>query len=106
MNDTSASVQLRDLDRAMGELSIEQREVILLAGLEGMTYQAIAELLAIPIGTVRSRLARGRTALREMMGSADARSGRAERTGQPAWRPDPARLSITAGPGAEPQSEF
>jgi RNA polymerase sigma-70 factor (ECF subfamily) len=85
VNDTSASLQLRDLDRAIGELPVERREVILLAALEGMPYKAIAELLAIPIGTVRSRLGRGRAMLREMMDPGDgaARPSRA-REGRPA----------------------
>ena len=53
------SLQLCDLDRAIGRLPEEQREVILLVGLEGMRYEEVAEVLGIPIGTVRSRLSRG-----------------------------------------------
>jgi RNA polymerase sigma factor (sigma-70 family) len=45
---------------ALEELPSEFREMILLRELEGMSYHAIAELLAIPVGTVMSRLARGR----------------------------------------------
>jgi RNA polymerase sigma-70 factor (ECF subfamily) len=61
-------LELRDLDRALGRLPAEQRAVILLVGLEGMPYSAVAEVLAIPTGTVRSRLSRGRLALRDLMG--------------------------------------
>lgn len=64
----TASLQLRDLDRAMGRLAEEQRQVILLVGLEGMGYQEAASVLQIPVGTVRSRLSRGRDALRQLMG--------------------------------------
>lgn len=67
VNDTSASLLLRDLERAVARLPIERREILLLVGLEGMSYQAVAELLDIPIGTVRSRISRGRGMLREMM---------------------------------------
>jgi RNA polymerase sigma-70 factor, ECF subfamily len=67
VNDTSASLQLRDFDRAMAELSTERRETIRLVVLEGMSYQAAAELLGVPMGTVRSRIARGRVLLRQMM---------------------------------------
>jgi len=42
--------------------------VILLVGLEGMRYEEVATVLGIPIGTVRSRLSRGRDMLRELMG--------------------------------------
>lgn len=62
------SLELRDLERAMGKLPEEQRSVILLVGLEGMRYEQVAEVLGVPLGTVRSRLSRGREALRRLMG--------------------------------------
>ena len=61
-------LELRDLDRALGRLPTEQRSVILFIGLEGMPYCDVSAVLGIPIGTVRSRLSRGRTALRVLMG--------------------------------------
>jgi RNA polymerase sigma-70 factor (ECF subfamily) len=57
----------RDLDRALQLLSGEQREVVLLVGLEGLSYAETAEVLEIPVGTVMSRLARGRGRLRMLM---------------------------------------
>jgi RNA polymerase sigma-70 factor (ECF subfamily) len=60
-------LELRDLDRALDRLPEEQRAVILLVGLEGMRYEEAAEALGIPTGTVRSRLSRGRIALRVLM---------------------------------------
>lgn len=65
--DPTGSRQLRELERTLGCLPDEQRAVILLVGLEGMSYEAAAEILSVPIGTVRSRLSRGRDALRRMM---------------------------------------
>ena len=60
-------MQLRDLEHAIGLLPVEQRQVILLVGLEGMRYEEVAAVLDIPIGTVRSRLSRGREMLRKLM---------------------------------------
>jgi RNA polymerase sigma-70 factor, ECF subfamily len=60
-------LELRDFERALARLPEEQRAPILLVGLEGLGYEATAALLAIPVGTVRSRLSRGRNALRQLM---------------------------------------
>src|SRR5919206_2596971 len=67
-------LQLRDLHRAMGALPDEQRQVVLLVALEGMSYEQVADVLGVPVGTVRSRLSRGREALRRHM---DLRGGEA-----------------------------
>jgi RNA polymerase sigma-70 factor (ECF subfamily) len=66
--DPTGARQLRELEQALARLPDEQREVILLVGLEGMSYETVAEVLSVPIGTVRSRLSRGRDALRRLMG--------------------------------------
>ena len=66
-SDPSASRKMVELDRALAQLPLDQRQVILLAGLEGMSYHDTAGILGIPIGTVRSRLSRGRDALRELL---------------------------------------
>ena len=66
-----AFLQLRDLERAIRLLPEEQRQVILLVGLEGMRYEEVAAVLDIPIGTVRSRLSRGRQMLRRLMDTRD-----------------------------------
>jgi RNA polymerase sigma-70 factor (ECF subfamily) len=65
--DPTSSWQLRELDRALARLPDEQREVVLLVGLEGMAYDSAAQILGVPIGTVRSRLSRGRETLRVLM---------------------------------------
>jgi RNA polymerase sigma-70 factor (ECF subfamily) len=56
-----------DFERALDALPDTMRVVVVLADVEGMSYAAIAELLAIPIGTVRSRLARGRSLLQRSL---------------------------------------
>jgi RNA polymerase sigma-70 factor (ECF subfamily) len=70
-------LELRDLGRAIAKLSEEQRSTLLLVGLEGMRYEEVATVLDVPVGTIRSRLSRGREALRRFMGLAsDAGTGR------------------------------
>ena len=54
--------------QAMAQLPDEQREVLALILVEGFGYREAAELLDLPIGTVSSRLVRGRTALLELVG--------------------------------------
>lgn len=61
-----ARLEVRDMLSALGRIPSEQREVVLLVGLEGMSYIEAAEILGIPIGTVMSRLSRGREALRQL----------------------------------------
>ena len=61
-------LELRDLDRALARLPGAQRTVILLVGLEGMDYETAAKVVGVPVGTVRSRLSRGREELRRLMG--------------------------------------
>ena len=65
-------LELRDLERAINQLPEEQRSVILLVGLEGMRYEEVAAVLDVPVGTIRSRLSRGREALRRLTGTAEA----------------------------------
>src|SRR3974390_2115873 len=65
--DPTSSWQLRELDRALARLPDEPREVVLLVGLEGMAYDSAAQILGVPIGTVRSRLSRGRETLRGLL---------------------------------------
>ena len=58
---------LLDLQSALDALPIEQKEVLLLVGLEDMSYADAARTLGVPIGTVMSRLSRGRERLRALM---------------------------------------
>lgn len=61
-------LELRDLERAITKLPPVQRSVVLLVGLEGMSYGEVAAVLDVPVGTIRSRLSRGREALRRLTG--------------------------------------
>jgi len=61
------SLELRDLEGAIARLAPEQRETLLLIGLEGMKYEEVAQICDVPIGTVRSRLSRAREELRRTM---------------------------------------
>ena len=63
----SAGLELRDLDAALRLLPEEQREILLLVGLEDMRYEDVARLLGVPVGTVMSRLSRAREKLRALM---------------------------------------
>ena len=77
LDDDAADVPLRptqtdrlevmDLESALRQLPDELREILLLVALEEMSYADIALLLGIPIGTVMSRLSRGRERLRVVM---------------------------------------
>ncbi|GAB4239363.1 MAG: sigma-70 family RNA polymerase sigma factor [Kiloniellaceae bacterium] len=60
-------LELRDLADALQRLPEEQRQAVLLVGYEGLAYKDAAAVLDVPIGTVMSRLSRGREALRRMM---------------------------------------
>ncbi len=69
-------LELRDLKRAIARLPEEQRSVILLVGLEGMQYDEVASVVNLPVGTVRSRVSRGRETLRMMTGLFPTRHSR------------------------------
>jgi RNA polymerase sigma-70 factor (ECF subfamily) len=61
-------VELMEVMREVGRLPADQREVLLLAAVEELRYEEIAALLAVPIGTVMSRLSRAREKLRKLVG--------------------------------------
>jgi len=54
----------RDIERALALLVDEQRHALLLVVLEGLSYREVAEVQAVPIGTVMSRLARARAQIK------------------------------------------
>lgn len=61
------ALELRDLDRALSLLPLEQREVLLLVALEEMSYADVAKAIDQPIGTVMSRLSRARARLKAIL---------------------------------------
>lgn len=64
---TGDSLEMRDLAAAIARLPHEYREVVLLIGLEQMQYEEVAQVLGLPLGTVMSRLSRGRERLRALL---------------------------------------
>ena len=72
-----SALEHRDLLRAFSALPEEQRTVLLLVAVEDLSYEETARVLGVPIGTVMSRLSRGRERLRQhMYGSIDENSSR------------------------------
>lgn len=61
------ALELRDIERALARLPLDQREVLLLVALEEMSYRDVARALAIPQGTVMSRLSRARVRLKAIL---------------------------------------
>jgi RNA polymerase sigma factor (sigma-70 family) len=68
--DPEQRAAMRDVDRAMAALPEQQREAIALVLVEGLAYREAAEILDIPMGTLTSRLTRGRQALMQMLEAA------------------------------------
>ncbi len=64
------ALALRDLESALAQLPPDQREVLLLVTLEEFSYEDAARVLGIPVGTVMSRLSRGRERLRVVLSGA------------------------------------
>jgi len=70
--DPGVDVGLRiDLVHALGRLSPEQREPLLLVSVEQLTYAECADVLRIPVGTVMSRVSRARASLRRFLDGSD-----------------------------------
>ncbi len=67
------ALYLRDVQRALYQLPIDQREVLLLVGLEQLSYQEASSVLKIPLGTVMSRLSRAREHMHLLMHADDVK---------------------------------
>lgn len=65
-----AAVELSNVGRALGKLPEDQREAVLLVMVEGYAYKEAAEIVGCPVGTLNSRLVRGRDALMAELGEA------------------------------------
>lgn len=60
-------IELMDISKALAALPAAQRSTLLLIALQGLSYEETAKITGVPVGTVRSRLSRGRSALTVMM---------------------------------------
>ncbi len=58
-----AGIEVNDVAKALQHVTPEQREVLLLIGANGLSYEEAAEIMGCAVGTIKSRLARGRAAL-------------------------------------------
>jgi len=65
--DADLRIEARDVLAGLDALPEEQRSVLLLVGVEDLSYQQAAEVLGLPVGTVMSRLSRARARLRQFM---------------------------------------
>lgn len=65
--DQQVKLEVKALAKAMEQMSPEHREILVLVCVKGMQYQEVADMLEIPVGTVRSRLSRARNQLIAMM---------------------------------------
>jgi RNA polymerase sigma-70 factor (ECF subfamily) len=79
--DQEAPLHLGDMGAALQKLAPERREAVLLVGASGFSYEEAAEIAGCPIGTMKSRVARARTALAEMLDGEPA--GLADKAGLP-----------------------
>ena len=75
--------QSLDLQRCLLRLPEDQRAVLLLVSLQDMSYEEVARVTGVPIGTVMSRLSRGRSRLRELMDGAPAQVRGATQSASP-----------------------
>jgi RNA polymerase sigma-70 factor, ECF subfamily len=71
-------LDLEDFRKALAWLPMEQREVLILVGANGLTYEQAATICAVEIGTIKSRLSRARSKLAEILGL-DRPAARAQR---------------------------
>jgi len=72
---SDAATRRVDVDAALSSLPIEFRTAVVLRDLCDLTYEEIAHVLEVPVGTVRSRIARGRAALADLLGDGGNPSG-------------------------------
>lgn len=72
-----------DLERAIDDLPDCFREVVVLVDIQALAYREVAELLDVPIGTVRSRLSRGRSLLQEALWEHGREAGLTNGTNEP-----------------------
>lgn len=77
-------VELSDMQRALLQLPQPQREALILVGAGGFAYEEAAEICGVAVGTIKSRVARGRAALEQILDSGDLPSRRSQETSETA----------------------
>lgn len=91
-----AGIDVADVAAALQKLPSEQREVLMLIGANGLSYEEAAEIMGCAIGTIKSRLARGRVALSNLVnGPSAATVLRTVAEGDDGGSKDPALLACT-----------
>lgn len=76
-------LHLADVQRALMQLPESQREALILVGAGGFSYEEAAEICGVALGTIKSRVARGRSALQALIDDVTASEDRGERTADP-----------------------
>ena len=66
--DQESHLDLEDFRKALARLPLEQREVLILVGANGLSYEQAATICDVEIGTIKSRLSRARSKLVEILG--------------------------------------
>lgn len=74
--DQESHLDLEDFRKGLAQLPAEQREVLILVGANGLTYEEAAEICHVEIGTIKSRLSRARSKLVELLDLDDLRKSR------------------------------
>ncbi len=75
-------IELSDMQRALLELPQPQREALILVGAGGFAYEEAAEICGVAVGTIKSRVARGRAALEQILDGGNLPSRRLQKTSE------------------------
>ncbi|QUT06584.1 sigma-70 family RNA polymerase sigma factor [Sphingobium phenoxybenzoativorans] len=75
-------IELSDMQRALLQLPQPQREALILVGAGGFAYEEAAEICGVAVGTIKSRVARGRAALEQILDGGDLPSRRLQKTSE------------------------
>jgi RNA polymerase sigma-70 factor (ECF subfamily) len=81
-----SAIDLADFRTALAKLPEEQREVLIMVGATGLSYEETAEICGVAVGTIKSRVNRARNKLAEMLGMTDPEDAGADRVSAIAQR--------------------
>src|SRR5215212_5190473 len=87
--DQGARCDFQDLRKALARLSVEYREALILVAAEGLSYEEAAQVCGVPVGTMKSRVHRGRMRLAELLALHDAEDFGPDRVMQAALQSAP-----------------